>query len=324
MLDGDSILPSSSLSLFLEVRNNNLFIFNFNMKFFFKRLSIFIAIIICFVAGMIFSTKYFALANFPFKQENIHTLILGDSHTQCSINDTLLPNSLNLSESADTYFYSYVKLKRMLKHNPQINTLILGYANFNITDNQDQWLQSENINSFKLPIYFFLFDQNDFSEFAKINPKFFVEFSGNILKRNFSHLYRIFTQEKINEFGIGGFLALKKQMEKKEKSINNKNIKSTWKQSEIDIFYLKKINDLCKIKNVKLILIATPTQEHSVSTHNSKQVAFWKSQLKEASYLEFSDYKLENDNFADNSHLNAKGAANFTTAIKQMIVNKYK
>ena len=155
----------------------------------------FMVIIICFVTGIIFGTKYFDLARFPFKQENVHVLILGDSHTQCGIDDALLPNSLNLSESADTYFYSYVKLKRMLKANPQIDTLILGYADFNITDNQDRWLRSENINSFKLPIYFFLFDQDDFSDFVKINPTQLLEFSGTIFKRNFSHLYRIFNKE---------------------------------------------------------------------------------------------------------------------------------
>ena len=279
-------------------------------------------IIICFVTGVIFGTKYFALAHFPFEQKNVHTLILGDSHTQCGINDVLLPHSLNLSESADTYFYSYVKLKRMLKANPQIDTLILGYANFNITDNQDHWLRSENINSFKLPIYFFLFDQDDFNDFIKINPTQLLEFSGTIFKRNFSHMYRIFNKEEIDKFGIGGFLALDKQMENKEKSVNNININTTWKQSEIDLLYLKKINDFCKTKKVKLILIATPTQDHPVSNHNRKQVAFWNSQLKEASYLDFSGYPLKNDSFADNSHLNAKGAAHFTKYLKQVIIDK--
>ncbi|WHF51436.1 hypothetical protein QGN23_13570 [Chryseobacterium gotjawalense] len=294
------------------------------MKLFFKRLGIFMVIIICFVTGMIISTKYFDLAHFPFKQESVHVLILGDSHTQCGIDDALLPHSLNLSESADTYFYSYVKLKRMFKANPQIDTLILGYADFNITDNQDRWLRSENINSFKLPIYFFLFDQDDFSDFIKINPTQLLEFSGTIFKRNFSHLYRIFAKEKINKFGIGGFLALEKQMENKEKSVNNKNINTTWKQSEIDILYLKKINDLCTTKNVKLILIATPTQNHSISGQNSKQVAFRNSHLKEAAYIDFSGYPLKNDNFADNSHLNAKGAAHFTVALKRVIINHNK
>lgn len=278
-------------------------------------------LIICFVTGIIFGTRYFVLAHFPFEQKNVHTLILGDSHTQCGINDTLLPNSLNLSESADTYFYSYVKLKHMLAANPQINTLILGYTNYNITDNQDRWLRSENINSFKLPIYFFLFDQEDFRDFMKINPTQLLKFSGTIFKRNFSHLYRIFIKEKINKFGIGAFLDLEKQMENKEKSINNKNINTTSKHSEIDILYLKKINELCKTKHVKLILIATPTQDQLIATHHTKQLAFWKSHLKEALYLDFSTYHLKNDNFADNSHLNGKGATNFTAVLKHLIIN---
>lgn len=278
-------------------------------------------LIICFVTGIIFSTKHFDVFNFPFTQPRVNILVLGDSHTQCSINDTLLPHSLNLSESADTYFYSYVKVKRMLAANPQVDTLILGYANFNITDNQDHWLKSENINSFKLPIYFFLFDLEDFRNFIKINPTQLLEFSGTIFKRNFSHMYRIYNKEKIYKFGIGGYLPLQKQMESEERSINNNNISTTWKQSEIDILYLKKIYNLCKNNSVQLILVATPTQDHSGADSNNKQLVFRNNDLKEAVYLDFSDYPLKNDNFADNSHLNENGAANFTAILRKFLIN---
>ena len=41
-------------------------------------------------------------------------LILGDSHTENAINDSIFSNSLNYSASADAYIFSYVKLKAIL------------------------------------------------------------------------------------------------------------------------------------------------------------------------------------------------------------------
>ena len=49
----------------------------------------------------------------PFSfDDNINVLILGDSHARFAFNDSVLVNAINLSNSADSYFYSYQKLKR--------------------------------------------------------------------------------------------------------------------------------------------------------------------------------------------------------------------
>ena len=281
------------------------------MKRFINRIFLFTAVIVVPLAAVIVVAKGGALNNFPFHQKQITTLILGDSHTQCALNDEILENTLNLSESADTYFYSYVKLKRMLEHNHHIETLILGYAPYNITLNQDEWLQSPDINSFKLPIYFFLFDKSDVIDFIKINPTFIPSYAGTIVKRNFSHLMRIYKNEEINRFGIGGYLALDKEIGKEESKSNYKNIHDTKARSQQDIKYLLKIYELCKKSNVKLILLSTPVLP-SKNVASDPHIEYWQKNMPNASYLDFSDLKLDMRDFADRSHLNKNGSDRFT------------
>jgi len=39
--------------------------------------------------------------------KNISTLICGDSHPMCAIDDKIIPNSINISLSAECYYYTY-------------------------------------------------------------------------------------------------------------------------------------------------------------------------------------------------------------------------
>jgi hypothetical protein len=270
---------------------------------------------------MVLATKYIALSQFNFKiQDNKNILILGDSHTQCAINDSVFKNAINLSESADSYFYSYVKLKRILANNSQIDTLVLGYSTHNISKNQDAWFKDSQINGFKLPIYFYLFDNEDMIEFIKINPLQVPKNAMIIVKRNFSHMYREYHKESINKFGIGGFLPLTEKHNNPSLSAN-KNIKNRRKEfSAIDIEFLKKIYALCKKNKIKVILLNTPTIETKKSSkafYQKKYFSFAKEELSNATLMDFSELSVTKDKFADNSHLNSKGAILFSKFLMQ-------
>ncbi|WP_234110734.1 hypothetical protein [Chryseobacterium sp. R2A-55] len=292
------------------------------MKLFLKKTGLFLSITLVTVLVVIFASKAIALRLFNFHQPMIETVILGDSQTQCGLDDKILPHTLNLSESADTYFYSYVKLKRMLEHNSQIKKVVLGFADHNLTENQDRWLHDNEINSFKLPIYFFMFDKNDLFDFAKINKAQIIVHSHTILKRNFSHLLRIYRHEKIEKFGIGGFLALSKEAKKEEQKIQNRNVQKTLQPSSLDSKYLLKIYALCQSKKISLELISLPQFENTLQkkAHNIDELRpykkradlYWHENLPNANYVDFSNYQLQTKDFADGSHLNKNGAVLFS------------
>ncbi|MEO6151384.1 MAG: hypothetical protein ABIN95_13560, partial [Mucilaginibacter sp.] len=59
-----------------------------------------------------------------------HVLILGDSHTALGINDKYIPQAINMSSEGEGYLYAYLKLKKFLADNEQLDTVLLSF-NFN-------------------------------------------------------------------------------------------------------------------------------------------------------------------------------------------------
>ena len=87
--------------------------------------------------------------NFDYKiKEKKNILIVGNSHTECSINDSIISNSVNLSQSASSYFYSYMKIREFTKYNPQIDTVIISFSDNDLFSQKEKWFSSsEKINN---------------------------------------------------------------------------------------------------------------------------------------------------------------------------------
>lgn len=253
-------------------------------------------------------------------------LILGDSQTQCALNDTVLENSINLSESADTYFYSFLKLKKVIPRNVQIDTLILAYAPHNVSKTQDNWLIDESINEFKFPLHYFLFDTSDILNFGKIAPLQLIKNYPKVVSKNGSHLFRIYKNEPINKFGIGGYKAI---FHKLNENKNEKPAyilqKKQYHYATIDLEYLKKIYKYCNDKNIKIILIATPFILNSASNEKlffKRYKSFAANQLPNAIVYDYSHFNMDKKYFADNVHLNHEGAKLFSLRIKNNMKTK--
>jgi hypothetical protein len=60
------------------------------------------------------------------------TLIIGDSHIEADLNDSIISNSVNLAVGGSPVYFNYIKLKKILEHNNQIKTVILGYSPINL------------------------------------------------------------------------------------------------------------------------------------------------------------------------------------------------
>lgn len=286
------------------------------MKQFLKKTFTFLSLFIAVVITVLILTSFLVKKQFNYTlSPNVNTLILGDSHTLCSVDDHILKNSINLSESADTYFFSYIKLREINKHNPEIKNLILGFASHNLSSSQDEWLRSKSINAKKIRFYFFLFNYNDIQNYTEINPFYILSNSFNIIKTNIGHLNRIKNKTNIQGFGIGTHLKL-------NNTVNSENLKpnpNTKSNSEnitkIDLQYLKLIKDYCKENNINLILLNTPVlplDSKEFSEQDKKLQVFVNQKLNGTTYWDFSKNFNEAKYFADNSHMNQKGAIEFS------------
>ena len=105
------------------------------MKFFIFKIIIFITIplTVTYVSLLFLNKKNTQLLNNYKIKSNINTLILGDSHMEATVIDSLYPNAQNISQTGEGYIYTYAKLSILLKNNTNIKTIILGYGYHNIS-----------------------------------------------------------------------------------------------------------------------------------------------------------------------------------------------
>lgn len=264
-------------------------------------------------------TGFLVKENFNYKLTDKKILILGDSHTLCGVDDAIIPNSINLSESADTYFYSYLKLREFCDRNENITKVVLGFSEHNVSDSQDTWLKSESINNKKLMFYYFLFDLKDLQNFSQINPFHLIKNSARIIKGNIGHLYRIYKGAPVNEFGIGTHLKLYKNVENTLEIKPNKNtVVQDSKYAEADLQYLKKIYKYCENNKIELILLNSPVLKKN-NSYNDHYLKTYHKFLNNAQLLDFSNLIKDKRYFNDIDHLNSDGAIFFSSFLKDRL-----
>jgi hypothetical protein len=228
-------------------------------------------------------------------------LVCGNSHPECAINDSLLPmHIVNISNSGEHLFYTCNNLQDILQqtHN---KILIIEFTNNSLTT--ASWLFSDqffylnfkkNLSSLKLMDHFI---------FMKMNP---LKYLKSIFSITPDQIY----SSNVNITGGYRYLNKTKTKIKKEKK-------------EVKLFSLKTENIgyqrlNCLIQNNKstlFILIRTPMHRDYQGRKNEDAFQTSLSQLrknKNCRMIDFDKLYLDDKYFADNEHLNFKGARIFT------------
>jgi hypothetical protein len=252
----------------------------------------------------------------------IETIIIGNSHTECAINDNLITGIKNLSRSGESYFYSYVKLKQILRKNHSIKNVIIGFSNSEITMKSDSDIWSNESVS-RYCIYFPFMDSDEKKLIQNNNLLYY-------LKANSLYLRKFLENEYKNQWGnlyeAGGFYMLKRIL---NDSLINEYIKkydsSTFKQvySNYNLIYLDKIITLCKSKKINIVFIRTPFHVNYVGFVNEyKFQKLLREKYNNIIFWDFCNFKLEKSDFADLEHLNISGAEKFTKYLYQEFISK--
>ena len=240
-------------------------------------------------------------------------LILGDSHTEYAIDDAVLKNSINLSHSADSYFYSYLKLRKLKKENSQIDTLLLAFSNHNLlTEYDNRWLFNTSHIKSKLRIYTDLMTFSDVVFLFKANPSAVIQ--GFIESPKYS--IKLLLNGGLKERELGKFQptqrnSLNKDIEQRKKSKKQRALE----YSQFEINHLFMIVDFCKKNDIELIFVSTPIHPEYLKT-KEKELEFFNEfyNLKLAQYrfLDYSEFNVPDESFQDLDHLNANGAKLFS------------
>ncbi len=91
-------------------------------------------------------------ADFNIKNDT-KTIIIGHSHSECAYNDSLIENFENFSLSGESYYYTFPKVKKIIEHNPQIETVFIEFTNNQISKNVEKWIWDKKYISYYYPIY---------------------------------------------------------------------------------------------------------------------------------------------------------------------------
>lgn len=245
--------------------------------------------------------------------KNYKTIVVGHSHSECAFNDRLIPNLVNFSESGESYFYTYFKVKKLIDQNSHINKMLIEFSNNQITKRMDDWIWQDNFMCYRFPRYAAFMDFDSFYLLYKKNPKCFYQSIPSIIKNYFSMVIKglNYTNE------IGGFLSLKKDLSHSIISnhiTHNQSRKKDLKNiSKENLLYLNKIISYCTKKGIKAFLIRSPKHENYGGFQNEETFQYLLSKkFSDIEFLDFSKFPLSNNKFADFQHLNHEGAKEFS------------
>ena len=241
--------------------------------------------------------------------EKTSILIVGDSHTQKSLNPYYLINSSNISQYAEPYALTLWKLKKIFEtYIP--DTIIIGFSPHNISQfNEFKFSNSKWANEIFERSYTIM-NFHQMSDKIKINKKLLYK---KIWKK-------IALYPQINHISyIGEYSNLKESNLSDVQSVINRHYFTNNKQlntSNTSIIFLNSILKLCESKKIVIVLLGSPLHSNYLSKVPEGIIKSYDSLLNiyRNEYLVF-DYTYNNyvdSLFLDNDHLNEYGAKKFT------------
>ena len=163
----------------------------------FIKLSILFSLILLGISLLLIELSEFVItkkADFKLNK-NIKYIVIGHSHPECAFNDSLIDNFKNLAESGESYFYSYIKTKKIIEQNPSLEVIFIEFTNNQINASMDKWIWNDNYLNYRYPRYApfmntsdkALLVMNNFDGFLAHSPLSTKQNLGRILSRNFNY-----------------------------------------------------------------------------------------------------------------------------------------
>ncbi len=294
------------------------------MKKFIKRLVSFAGLLGMYFLIIAVCTSVYACYNSSIYRldPSVKTLFAGDSHIEQAIDDRLLPNCKNIGRSAETYLFTFYKLKKILSRNPGISAVNLGIGCHNFSAKVNHEFTDGRYAATISPAYFYALPAAQQLDVLKWNVAELPLFFRNILK---SWAMPAITGGKFPI--VGGYPTKAIATRVSEKEVGKRiafqyfNSGKISRFSTADLQYLDSIIFLCRSRNIKLSLLSTPVHP----SYHSKVPNAYQSKLKTVimkcriAYTDFSTLALTDDCYLpDGDHLSAKGVKLLAYEIKKI------
>lgn len=261
--------------------------------------------------------------------KNISIIVAGDSHTQSAVNDSILNHSVNVSQSSEPYIYTYSIIKFLIKNNPQINTVIVGYSFNNLTESYNEVIFEEEWTKLNYPKYLPILDTESYWLLIARNAIGILKSLPNICSATMKVMFK---PVEISVFPFLGHYYGSPHSNLNDSTINvaikRHYLKESGHQelSDIQVKYLRKIVQFCNHRQVKVILLNTPVNRKYFDKIPAKFIRKYYSIAKELEqqtiFIDLHDYHLADSCFGDGDHLNMYGAEILSRELDSLVIEK--
>lgn len=184
-------------------------------------------------------------------------VLIGDSHIEAGIVDSLLPGFANQGLYSESLYFSYYKLKTILEHNPSIKNVYLGFGYHTLSEYYKEFTDGKSSSTISSRYFYLLPTQERANVLGSYKNELF-SYMRIVLKVG---LQNVLSQKKTFEGGYtNAFANTAPRKEIMEKRIRFQYYEgaTTSEFYEKNIEYLEKIIELCKSNKANLTLINTP------------------------------------------------------------------
>ena len=275
--------------------------------------------------------------------EEVETLIIGDSHLMTALDPDVIKKSINICATNENYIFTYLKLKHFLESNPQINTVVMGFSYHNISKMYgEMYLYHDATEKEIYRRYFILLDESAKSEIKSFRKNFIISylkydlgFPIQIYSDKFVFKWLLRRNPILSDFQfVGGYynsdvvnVNIRDVKERVKRYYYDDNMVYPGK-TMLDIEYLHRILNICEIRGIRIILYNSPVlavYRNLIPTRNIEDFETVKNEIltkyKHAEYINHSDFELEERYFGDGDHVNSKGAKIVSKVIGGIINN---
>ncbi len=250
-------------------------------------------------------------------------IILGNSHAACGIDDQYINGFINLGRVTEAYMYTYIKLREIIKQNPQLNTVFIEFDNIQIEKKWiDKWLFTDGHMARFLPRFQPFMDKSELSLLAQKKPLAFISLQHNFITEGFNFV----TNRELTYYDEGVIGGNSRHKTSHADSLlqvspaisllpaNEVNL------SQLNLQYLRKSIDMCQENGIQIVLFRLPIQEKFELWQNEN--AFQQivdEQFADIPFIDLQKFPLEISDFYDLDHLNIYGSEKISKLLNQAI-----
>lgn len=249
-------------------------------------------------------------------RENSRALLMGHSIVANAYNDQIIDGVQNFAQEGESYFYTYIKLKKILDTS-SIDKVFLDVSPNCFAVNFDDHIWGDNFLNGFLPRYLPFMTLEEYLLLIKNNPAGTVKIS---LKSLIKWIYIYTNKFSYDSRLIGGFLPRNGQLDCA--NVDNRTFKLDF--ASTNSYYLEKLVNLAEEREIEIYFIETPFSELSSWNDLRRPVReFLNKKFSEIKIVQFQDLTdLSCGHFWDFNHMNKTGSKYFSEIVDMHLLKK--